>query len=455
MMAKLIRTSQPIGATSINKSNPISRTIASTLLYSGDYPPYDLAIGKRWIDSYWSSDRSFIVAGNSTGQAFRSRFGGYRFTTTSGVSWSASDGATSLLVVTVRISGDGTLAVIDNGGWFVAKIKLAAGFFAASEWTGSELVATSPSAYVLGRKYVVVARSTLTAVSLWIDGVKVAESAGVFGNASLLRATTYNNNGNDGGTDINLGLSFNSALSDSQIVSISANPWQVFAPPRKTVSYSIVSGGGSVNYELTATSSAYAISSKTASLSFNRKLAATSQAYSITSNTATFKRGYSLIGAVSAFAISSKTATFAFNRKLSLAPSAYAISAKTATLTYTNGAVTQNYTLSATSSAYAISSKTAGLSFNRKLAVTSQAYAIASKTAALTYTAGNATQNYILSAAVREYVITSGSATLNFSSITNYTNAPSGVTYHRDFVNSKRESSSNSARPAFKNTTRH
>jgi len=99
--------------------------------------------------------------------------------------------------------------------------------------------------------------------------------------------------------------------------------------------------GGTVNYTLTCSPSAFAITSNNVTLKRGYSLVGVSSSFAITSNNVTLKRGYSLAGVSSSFAITSNNVT----------------------LTYTPGAVTQNYTLSCVPSSFVISSKTATLTY--------------------------------------------------------------------------------------------
>jgi len=170
------------------------------------------------------------------GHMLNSRFGGYRLDPArmTGI-FDVSRGATNLVVITVNSLGDGIIVTTDASGWYVAQMAIIGGFFAASTLTSPEFRATSPTAITVGQRYVVVARSTQTAVSLFIDGVKVAETAGTMGNPDLKRDVYYNNNTVDNGTSLECGLSFNSALTDNEIRYLSNNPWQVFEGAQRTL----------------------------------------------------------------------------------------------------------------------------------------------------------------------------------------------------------------------------
>lgn len=445
---------QPQGIARINAANPISKNIAFAIcgnsrdIISGETPANVGIVGGATANGYGQ----FYAANN----------------TTQGLTFAASNLATTDLfrnagsfvfvftTGTINTSAAGnTLATKSFSSTFGFRIKIndTRGINLSINGSGSDINAnTSGITIADNTSYVVVVTQdsgiphAIGAIRIYVNGtnylINSGTSSGVSGTdavASLgvgtIGAATYAFSGT-----MNLALAIRRSLSDAEAKSLSVNPWQVFSSPRRTFKvFSVASGV--VNYTLSATSTAYAISSKTATLGFNRKLSATSSAYAIASKTANLQLGHALSATSQAFAVASKTAIFALNRKLAAASSAYAISSKTATLTYNPGTVAVNYTLSAASNAFAISSKAATFAFNRNLSAVSSSYtvsiktaslvlgrqmlatpatyAISSKTATLLYTVGTTPVNYTLTATSRAYSIATVNAAMLWSGASN------------------------------------
>ena len=157
----------------------------------------------------------------------------------------------------------------------------------------------------------------------------------------------------------NLVLIHNRALSDTEIKSLSANPWQIFQPIARNVFSDVVAGGGSP-YTLTAESGSFALTGQATGLAFNRTLAADSGSY----------------------ALAGQDTGLAFNRVLSADSGSYALAGQDATLTYTPiGGPT--YTLTADSGSFALAGQDTALKFNRVLAAESGSFALTGQDATL------------------------------------------------------------------------
>lgn len=184
-------------------------------------------------------------------------------------------------------------------------------------------------------------------LSVYQDGTYCGSQAGVVIN-SAGDFWDFGERGNGKGLwwpgSIELAATSTKSVSTALARDLSANPWQLFKPQSPSLWIpGMVSGGGAVNYTLSAVAGGYSVSGKAATLSYVPGAA-----------------HYALTAAAGSYAISGKAATLTYaagsaSRAYSLtaASGAYALSGKPATLTYTSvGPV--NYTLTAAKGAYSV-----------------------------------------------------------------------------------------------------
>lgn len=197
-----------------------------------------------------------------------------------------------------------------------------------------------------------------------------------------------------------------------------------------------VTGGSGINYTLTCSSGAYAISGKAAVLTvkFNYALTCTTGAYAFSGKTTTLTIGHSLACSVGAYAFSGKAASsLVVGHRLTCAVGAYAFSGKALTTALAHA-------LSCAAGAYAFSGKApTSLKVAHSLSCAVGAYAFSGKAATLLYTPGGtpinftlicsngvyafsgkaasltATHNYVLSCAAGAYAFSGKAATFNYA----------------------------------------
>ena len=102
---------------------------------------------------------------------------------------------------------------------------------------------------VVGKRYVVAARQTGSAAALFVDGALVSSSAAFTAKPSATGDTrigirTYSGSNEAADGFIPLSLMWSRALSDSEIRSISANPWQIFNPIQRRIFAEVSASGG-------------------------------------------------------------------------------------------------------------------------------------------------------------------------------------------------------------------
>lgn len=197
--------------------------------------------------------------------------------------------------------------------------------------------------------------------------------------------------------DVALGVLFDRQLTESEIRSLSQNPWQIFKPlPRRIFVSSPATSG---LYTLTAQSGSYAISGQQATLLRHRNLTAntgtynitgqfvnitysstaavytlTAQAgsYSITGSSITLLKSKLLSASSGSYSIAGNSATISKNRVLTTTAGSYTITGSSANLTYVP--LTPVYTLTAQTGVYNITGQTAQLLRHRLLTTSAGSY---------------------------------------------------------------------------------
>lgn len=117
---------------------------------------------------------------------------------------------------------------------------------------------------LVGKRYVIAARQIGSAAALFVNGTLASSSAAFTAKPSATGDTrvgirTYSGSNEPADGYIPISLMWSRALSDSEICSISANPWQIFKPiPRRIFSPVSAGGGAAITTILgTATASGY------------------------------------------------------------------------------------------------------------------------------------------------------------------------------------------------------
>jgi hypothetical protein len=194
-------------------------------------------------------------------------------------------------------------------------------------------------------------------------------------------------------------------LSDGEVASLHADPWQLFEPRRIWVPVTAAGGAFTLaadpgSYAVTGQDSAllaarrvladqgaYTVSGQAAGLLAGRRVVADPGSYAITGNAATLT--YSPAGAFSlsaesgSYVLSGQAAALLAARILRSAAGTYAITGQDATLTYTP--VGASFTLTAEAGRYAITGQAAELRRTYVVQADRGAYVLAGQPATLTY----------------------------------------------------------------------
>jgi hypothetical protein len=180
-------------------------------------------------------------------------------------------------------------------------------------------------------------------------------------------------------------LAWDRALSDAEIASISANPWQLFKPVQRRAWFDASAGGGGTAYTLTADVGAYSLSGIDAGVIASRRLTADVGSYGLTGQDATLTYTpasgaytltadvgtYNLSGVdaatiaarrvtadVGSYGLTGQDAAFVLARRLTADYGTYSLTGQDATLTAT-GAIA--YTLAAEYGLYSVAGQNAEL----------------------------------------------------------------------------------------------
>jgi hypothetical protein len=119
------------------------------------------------------------------------------------------------------------------------------------------------------------------------------------------------------------------ALSDAEYAAVSANPWQLFAPQRRSF-YSIPGTGGTTNYTFEALPSSLSFTGASSNLWANRLLAADPNSFTFAGSTASPLATRKLGASPSALTLTGSTATPKYNRVFVASPGTLGFTGSTA-----------------------------------------------------------------------------------------------------------------------------
>lgn len=168
-----------------------------------------------------------------------------------------------------------------------------------------------------GRVRLFLARRLGTELSLWVDGAKVA--SGAYAVRNILAAQTQTamsvgcNPYSTGATSIHNNImagGANRALSDDEIESLSANPWQLFRPVQRRVYFDMGAGGGATGELILAAGNASQLNSGgTGSIELTHELAGSASSQDNAGSGGAMDQALVLVGASSVQANSGSTAS--------------------------------------------------------------------------------------------------------------------------------------------------
>lgn len=212
---------------------------------------------------------------------------------------------------------------------------------------------------------------------------------------------------------IALPMMWNRALSDEEILSVSINPWQLFATQRRL--WFAPSGGGATTTTINAETGAFALTGAAATL--NRGLVpldAQPTSYTVDGTAATLLRGWNLDAQPGTFAVSGTAATLARGWNLDAQPSTFAVSGTDATLA-------RGWNLDAQPGAFELTGIAATLEYVQPGATTLDGqpgvFAISGAAATLTYVQ---LTHYVIDAAPGTFTFTGVAGTLTYNQLNAY-----------------------------------
>ena len=226
---KSVRTQQPQQAVGIDWSNPITRGLVVS--FSTPSGLLDSVSNKSA-----SIDSGFSYGANRLGQAYR--FNGV----TDGITFSRShSGAYSIFALAHPDGTSGTrnICSIGDGTSYAAQLRQDGSQWSFYHHSSTDKLASEASGVTAGSVSAIVATwDGVSTIRLYRDGLQ----RGINATANSLRTVSRFNIGQDnfgakqawlGG--INIVVFWNRALSDAEIRSISAKPWQIFLPLNRQI----------------------------------------------------------------------------------------------------------------------------------------------------------------------------------------------------------------------------
>ncbi len=171
--------------------------------------------------------------------------------------------------------------------------------------------------------------------------------------------------------NLTLGCVWKRELNLAECLTLSNNPWQIFAPLSRRIW--APSAGGGPTYTLPASTTSFALSGTATSLKFNRALAAVS----------------------GSFLLSGTNASLKFNRVLSAGSGVFLLTGTNSTLTY-SGAGGPTYTITASNGNFALTGTNVTFKRNRVIQLGTGSFTLNGTNATLTYSGAPAPGGAIL-----------------------------------------------------------
>lgn len=430
---------QPQGRVQIDWSNPITQGLAFAFVHGAVALGWQAGIG----DTFYSYGASSVPTANPKGQALRvsgsSGPGAYQLRGIAGTSNSYS-----ILAVASTSDVSGTASALDADNGTVERnfqFRLNAGRaevipFAGTTTTGVATFPTAMTSAEAAQGFVIGATVSPAGSSAWQRGRKATATmnAGAPNNFPPYPAVGSRVIGTQrwasGG--INMHACWMRVLSDAEMQSLAANPWQIFLDPYEEdyfapassapVGYTLTaapgafslagpaatlraarvlpaapgvfglagsSAGLAASRRLTAASGAFGLSGSSAGLLASRRLRGGPGALSLSGGSAGLIAGRRLVTGAGGFALSGGAVVLLAARRLSVAPGAFVLSGSAAQLTYQqadnpNGGKA-SYTLSAAPGSFGLSGSGVTLRAARRMAAAPGALAFAGSAAVLAY----------------------------------------------------------------------
>lgn len=188
-------------------------------------------------------------------------------------------------------------------------------------------------------------------------------------------------------------IAFNRALSTSEILSISQDPWQIFKTRSRRTP---VSSPASAGYTLSGQAGSFALGGQSISLRFDRKLSAGVGSFALTGQSANLRSGIKLLANAGVFALSGQAANLRRTYVISGGVGSFSLTGQAATLG--SGRV-----MSAAPGSFLLSGQSATLRTGRNLQCSSGSFSLTGQPASLIYTPAG---SHVLSAGVGPFSLT-------------------------------------------------
>lgn len=344
------RVSQPQGPTGIDWGNPITRGLVTATLPGmcqsagaiTPTPQYQAGV-KQSVSRLGAVARTVANFGVSLGDQPKFNFGTQDFT---------------MFCVVSPVARTGTQVAVGrynatSGSYWLGYTGGAVAFSVS----GVNASCTAPAG-VTDTLCGVRSAGSITAYANGVSGSAVAAAGSVTATGILAIGVFGSYNSYYCVGDYALTAIWDRALSKTEILALSLNPWQIFAPDARNIWVPVAAGGDT--YTLTADSGSFALTGQATGLALNRVLSAAS----------------------GSFALTGQAAGLAVNRTLSAASGSYSLTGQNATLTYTPTS-TATYTLAAASGSFAVSGQDVVLAYNRVLSAANGSYLLTGQNATL------------------------------------------------------------------------
>ena len=213
---------------------------------------------------------------------------------------------------------------------------------------------------------------------------------------------------------------FNRAISDAEALSLTQNPWQLFAKRPKRVFVTAAAGG---SYSLTCSAGSYLLTGQSVGLLASRSLAVAQGSYTLTGQDVALLRLYTLTAAQGSYSLSGQAVALTVSRLLAAGQGSYALTGQAVGMfasrvlaagqgsyALTGQAVglvytpLGSYSLISDAGSYSLTGKAVGLPASRVLAAEAGSYGLSGQDVGLVYTPAGA--SYTLTAEAGSYAIT-------------------------------------------------
>lgn len=180
---------------------------------------------------------------------------------------------------------------------------------------------------------------------------------------------------------VNMAVSWSRALTKSEGIALSMNPWQIFDAPSRPIILNTVAGGAT--YTITAAQGSYTLTGQAALLTKQSKMTAVQGSYTYTGQAALLTKQSKMTAVQGSYSLSGQAALLTKQSKLIAAQGSYSLSGQAA-------ALTKQSKMTADQGSYTLSGQAVSFTYTQVGAYTMTAntgyFALTGQTTALTYT---------------------------------------------------------------------